>query len=134
MNTQPRIFVTDQDFHRLSALVSQYDTDAAVQLEEELGRAHIVPQKEIPANVVTMNSRLRYREESTGTVRETSLVYPQDANLDKGAISVLAPVGAALLGLSVGASIDWIMPNGVTKKITVTDVVFQPEAEGQFNL
>jgi regulator of nucleoside diphosphate kinase len=134
MNTQPRIFVTDQDYHRLSALVSQHDSAAALQLEEELGRANIVPQKEIPASVVTMNSRLRYRDDVTGTEHEAALVYPQDANLDKGAISVLAPVGAALLGLSVGSSIDWKMPNGVTKKITVTAVVFQPEAEGQFNL
>lgn len=134
MNTQPHIYITDQDYHRLSALVGQYDNEAVLQLEEELSRAHIVPQTEIPQGVVTMNSRLRYRDEGTGAEHEASLVYPQDANLDKGAISVLAPVGAALLGLSVGASIDWKMPNGATKKITVTAVLFQPEAEGQFNL
>ena len=134
MNTQPHIFVTDQDYHRLSALVGQYDNEAALQLEEELSRAHIVPQAEIPQSVVTMNSRLRYRDEGTGIEHEAALVYPQDANLEKGAISVLAPVGAALLGLSVGASIDWKMPNGAIKKITVTAVIFQPEAEGQFNL
>ncbi|WII72123.1 nucleoside diphosphate kinase regulator [Bdellovibrio sp. 22V] len=131
---QPRILVTDQDFHRLTALVSQVEGRWAEALEEELGRANVISQKEIPTNVVTMNSRVKFLDESTGQESEMTLVYPQDAKLEEGRISILAPVGIALLGLSSGQSIDWKLPNGSIKKLKVQDVVFQPEAEGRFDL
>jgi len=134
MNTENRIFITDQDYHRLSALVSQVEGPWVEALEEELSRAHVIGQKEIPGNIVTMNSRVKFVDESTGSESEMTLVYPQDANLDKGRISILAPVGIALLGLSAGQSIDWKMPNGAVKKLKVQEVIFQPEAAGQFEL
>lgn len=134
MNTDSRIFITDQDFHRLSSLASQVEGRWAEALEEELSRAHVISQKEIPRNVVTMNSRVQFVDETTGQTSEVTLVYPQDANLSEGRISILAPVGIALLGLSVGQSIDWTMPNGIVKNLKVLGVTFQPESAGQWEL
>lgn len=134
MNTNNRILVTDQDFHRLSALVSQVDGQWAEALEEELSRANVISQREIPNDVVTMNSRVRFIDETSGQESEITLVFPQDANLSEGRISILAPVGIALLGLSVGQAIDWKMPSGVVKKLKVQGVTFQPESSGQWEL
>lgn len=134
MNTNNRILVTDQDFHRLSALVSQVDGQWAEALEEELSRANVISQREIPNDVVTMNSRVRFIDETSGQESEITLVFPQDANLSEGRISILAPVGIALLGLSVGQTIDWKMPSGVVKKLKVQGVIFQPESSGQWEL
>lgn len=132
--TTPRILITDQDFHRLSALVSNTEDARSEMLDEELSRANIIAQAEIPATVVTMNSKVKFLDKSNGQTSEMTLVYPQDANLDEGRISIFAPVGIALLGLSVGQSIDWKMPNGAIKKLEVQEVLFQPEAAGQFEL
>lgn len=134
MNTDNGIFVTDQDFHRLSALVSQSAGPWAEALEEELGRAHVISQKDIPNNVVTMNSKVVFYDEASGKESEVTLVYPSDADLAAGRISILAPVGIALLGLRVGQSIDWKMPNGSVKNLKVQSVTFQPEASGQWEL
>lgn len=134
MTTENRIFITDQDYHRLMTLVSQAEGPWAEALEEELGRANVISQKEIPNTIVTMNSKVKFMDESTGSESEVTLVYPRDAKLEEGRISILAPVGIALLGLSVGQSIDWKMPNGATKKLKVQAVVYQPEAAGQYEL
>lgn len=134
MSTENRIFITDQDYHRLSALVSQVDSEWAELLEEEIGRANVISQKDISKEVVTMNSKIRFIDETSNAETEMTLVYPQDANLEGGKISILAPVGIALLGLSVGQSINWKMPNGSVKKLKVKEVIYQPEASGQFEL
>lgn len=134
MTTENRIFITDQDYHRLMTLVSQAEGPWAEALEEELGRANVISQKEIPNTIVTMNSKVKFMDESTGSESEVTLVYPRNAKLEEGRISILAPVGIALLGLSVGQSIDWKMPNGATKKLKVQAVVYQPEAAGQYEL
>lgn len=105
-----------------------------VDLEEELGRAVVVPPEKIPANVVTMNSKVRFRNEVTGEESEVTLVYPQEANVNEGKVSVLAPVGSALLGLSVGETIDWEMPNGKVRRFKIVAVLYQPEAAGNFDL
>lgn len=133
-NSEPRILVTDLDFHRLSALVSQVEGPFAEALEEELSRANVIAQKEIPKSVVTMNSRVQFLDEVTGQESEMTLVYPQDAKLEEGRLSILAPVGIALLGLSVGQEINWKLPNGQSKKLKVQAVTYQPEASGNFEL
>lgn len=134
MSTENRIFITDQDYHRLSALVSQVDSEWSELLEEEIGRANVIAQKDISKEVVTMNSKIKFIDETSNSETEMTLVYPQDANLEGGKISILAPVGIALLGLSVGQSINWKMPNGSVKKLKVKEVIYQPEASGQFEL
>ncbi len=134
MSTNPQIYLTDQDFQRLQILVSEADGAVAEALDEELARANVVAQKDIPRDVVTMNSKIEYIDVKTGDKNIVSLVYPQDANFEEGKISVLAPIGAALLGLKVGESIDWKLPSGQVKQVKVEQILFQPEAEGQFNL
>lgn len=134
MSTNSQIYLTDQDFQRLQILVSEAVGAVAETLDEELARANVVAQKDIPHDVVTMNSKIEYVDLKTGDKNIISLVYPQDANFEEGKISVLAPIGAALLGLRAGESIDWKLPSGQIKKVKVEQILFQPEAEGQFNL
>jgi regulator of nucleoside diphosphate kinase len=97
-----------------------------LELGDELDRAIVVPADRMPVNVVTMHSRLIYIDESTDTRREVELVYPDEANPPAGKISVLAPVGSALLGLSVGQSIDWVFPEGKSHRLRVERIVFHP--------
>ena len=81
-----------------------------------------------------MNSRVRFRDDLTGKQSEVELVYPANANILEGKISVLAPVGTALLGLTEGDSIEWPVPSGKHRALTVVSVLFQPEAEGRYDL
>lgn len=131
-----RIVLTDQDMTRLHRLLEQHakgkNAKECEALAAELDRAEIVTPTDVPADVVTMNSRVRFSDADTGEEFEATLVYPSDANVNEQRISVLAPVGAALLGLSVGQFIDWPMPSGVMKRLRVISVMYQPEAAGEF--
>lgn len=132
------IVVTSLDLHRLEDLIASCPEgrarDAAEILDEELGLATTVDPAEVPRDVVTMNSRVRYRDERTGREREVVLVYPSEASMDASRVSILSPVGVALLGLGVGQSISWKMPNGVEHSLRVLEVLYQPEAAGDFHL
>jgi regulator of nucleoside diphosphate kinase len=134
MAQQPSLFITQQDFDKLSKLVENTRTDTADLLADELDRATILPQQEIPPNVVTMNSTVRFQDAATGAESEVTLVFPQDATAGRSRISVLAPVGAALIGLRVGDLISWPVPNGRVRQLKATAVLYQPEAAGDFNL
>jgi regulator of nucleoside diphosphate kinase len=90
-----------------------------------------VPRGEIPKDVVTMNSRVVFENETTGERREVTLVYPPHADIAAGKISVLVPIGTALLGLRVGQAIDWELPSGGKERYRIIDVPFQPEAAGE---
>jgi regulator of nucleoside diphosphate kinase len=130
----PEIIVTELDVERLSRLLDVLppaQRTAASGLETELARARVVPSKAVPPDVVTMNSRLLFEDDS-GKRGEVVLGYPHHAS--ESTISVLAPVGTALLGLRRGQSIDWRMPTGRCKRIRVLDVLYQPEAAGDFHL
>lgn len=96
-------------------------------LEAELERAEILGSDEIPADVITMNSRAELLDLDTGERMEFTLVYPRDANIEAGKISVLAPLGAAMLGYRVGDEFEWIVPYGL-RRLKVIAVHFQPEA------
>lgn len=132
------IVLTATDQERLRKAIQMNrdirDADAAAALADELDRAKVVSADRVAGNVVTMNSRITFRDEGTGERREVSLVYPEDSNPAQGRISVFAPVGAALLGLSVGQTIDWPLPEGQLKRYRVVEVVYQPEAAGHLNL
>lgn len=131
----PEIIVTAQDLQRLRALTSSpAHEDAAELLEDELARARIVGAPEIPPDVVTMNSRISFEELETGVTRELTLVYPHEADIEANKISVLAPIGSALLGLRVGQIIEWPLPRNRSKRIRILDVLYQPEAAGELDL
>ena len=139
MSTKPSIIVTRLDVQRLERLIDSLDektqdSPGVLALQDELDRAETVGHEEIPAGVVTMNSRVHCREEASGKDYHLTLVYPKDANADEGKISILAPIGSALLGLSVGEQIDWPAPGGKTLKLELLAVEYQPEAAGDFDL
>lgn len=114
MVSVPPIIVASEDLPRLLQLAAQYaGATTAAQLETELERARILPLFEIPGDVVVMNSRLEYEIVATRQRRQLHLVYPHEANSDAGRVSVLAPLGCALLGLRVGQQIEWHMPGGL---------------------
>lgn len=132
------IVVTATDLERLRRLIQASqgtrDRDAAEALADELDRAEVVPADRIAGNVVTMNSQIVFQDEETGERREISLVYPQESDPEQGRISIFAPVGTALLGLSVGQTIDWPLPQGRLRRYRVVEVVYQPEAAGHLHL
>lgn len=136
MSSLRPIVLTEQDVTRLRRLIEQNasgrNARECAALEAELDRAEVVPPTAVPPNVVTMNSRVHFVDEQTGEEQEIVLVYPSDANVEQARISVLAPVGAALLGLAVGEFIEWPMPGGATKRLRVVSVLYQPEAAGEF--
>jgi regulator of nucleoside diphosphate kinase len=127
----PQIYLTQDDMDRLLALVDAYPGKRFDKLEAELLRAHVVPRDKIPTDVVTMNSRVVFENEATRERREVTLVYPGSADIDAGKISVLVPIGTALLGMRVGQSIDWEGPGGAKQRYRVAAVPYQPEAAGE---
>ena len=124
MSNDRSIIVTDRDLARLRLLHEH------AHLASELDRADVVDSREVPPDVVTMNSRVVFEDVRTGKTKEVTLVFPQDADVQCGKVSVLAPVGTALLGLAEGDSIVWPFPDGSSRCLRVVAVTFQPEAEG----
>lgn len=135
MEVKPPIIVSSLDLERLERLLESKSLKRLPgidALREELDRATVVEPAEIPSGVVTMNSTARFIDAETGATFELTLVYPEAAgSSDK--VSILAPVGSALLGLSVGQSISWQVPGGRRLELRVLEVVSQPEAQGQFH-
>ena len=132
--SESHIMVTAMDHARLQRVIQTWSDDAAEALADELDRAEVVSAERIAGSMVTMNSRVVFRDEETGESREVSLVYAMDSDPERGRISVLAPVGSALLGLSVGQTIDWPLPGGRLKRFRVVEVVYQPEEAGHLHL
>lgn len=110
------IFLSETDFVRLMAIQPH------PSLRAELERAIVIPPESIRTNVVTMNAHVHYRDERTGLDREVKIVFPEEADIQQGKVSVLAPVGAALIGLSEGQSIDWEFPDGTERRLIVIAV------------
>jgi regulator of nucleoside diphosphate kinase len=99
------------------------------QFEAELDRAEVLAEDELPGDVVTMNSRVVVEDIDTGRISEYELVFPWDSDVSRGRISVLAPLGIALLGYRTGDIIDREMPSG-KKRFKIVRVTGQPEASG----
>lgn len=134
---EPPIIVTEADLARLMRVIanaSARDAAAAEALEGELDRAQVVPSEYVPGEAVTMNSRITFQDDETEKRRSITLVYPHDADPRHSRISVLAPVGSALLGLSIGQTIEWPLPNGNKKVLRVVGIDYQPEAAKDLHL
>lgn len=131
---RPRIYVTTHDYERLSALADRYRSrrgGALVDfLLDELERAELVHAAEVAPKVVTMNSRVRIMDPDAGESRTVTLVYPGEEDSLRGRVSVLTPLGTALLGLPEGARMKWRTLDGRSKGIGVLEVQYQPEAHG----
>jgi regulator of nucleoside diphosphate kinase len=133
------IDVTDFDVRRLNAVLARYD-DLPVssrrevnRLRHELERAHIVASREVDEQVVTMNSQVVLRDLDSGQEFTCRLSFPDDANVEAGRLSVLAPVGTAILGYREGNVIEWEVPAG-TRRIRIVKILYQPEAAGDYHL
>lgn len=139
MSGKNKIYITEFDLKRLKGLIkfAQDNWDKRVGryidgLEEELDRADIVKPEEIPTDVITMNSTFRLRDMDSGEESVYTLVFPGKADSESGKISILAPVGTAVLGYRVGDTVEWEVPAGL-KRLKVEGIVYQPEAEGDFH-
>lgn len=133
------IYITQLDYNRLSGLIDRArernggDREYLTKLEAELDRAEVVDSKDIPANVVTMRSKVRLKDLVSGESNTYSLVFPTEADFAEGKISVLAPIGTAILGYRQGDTIEWPVPSGL-RKLKVEEVLYQPEAAGDDEL
>jgi len=130
-----RIFITQEDMQRLTDLLASAERMSSRDLEhlwllrQELEDAEIVTSDEIPADVVTMNSRVRIKDMDSGREAVYVLVFPRDADVAQGRISILAPIGTAIIGYRAGDVIVWAVPAG-KKRLKVQEVLYQPEAAG----
>ncbi|OCA54905.1 nucleoside diphosphate kinase regulator [Photorhabdus namnaonensis] len=134
--TKPAIIINELDAERLDSLLEQpafADTSIADALNEELDRAEIVPPAEIPSDVVTMNSRVRFLDLTSNEERVRTLVYPASLQDSSDQLSVMAPLGAAILGLRIGDEISWALPNGEETRVKVLELLYQPEAAGDLH-
>ncbi|MFP5459709.1 MAG: nucleoside diphosphate kinase regulator [Bacteriovoracia bacterium] len=132
--TSDTLLMTVKDAARIKHALSIHPCDDAENLELEIERARLIADNEVPADLVTMNSRLRYQNVTDNKEAVVTLVFPENANASEGKISVLAPLGAALIGLSVGESITWKFPDGRIKELKVLELEYQPEASGDWHL
>jgi regulator of nucleoside diphosphate kinase len=136
---QGRIQVTSFDMGRLFAMIEHRRNQGSGEtvnlqtLEEELAGCEEVSSDEVAADVVTMNSRLLLSDVLTGKEIACTLVFPQEADVSRQRISVLAPLGTAILGYRVGDVIDWPMPSGV-RQYKILGISYQPEAAGDYHL
>jgi len=140
MGKQTNIHITKPDYERLMKLIEiarEREGDANREyidtLEEELDRAEVVQQKDIPEDVITMRSKVRLKDLDTGEEMIYRLVFPTEANYDEGRISILAPIGTAMLGYRRDDVIEWQVPSGV-RRLRVEEVLYQPESKGEYHL
>lgn len=133
------IYVTELDKIRLQKLIfdaQEYNfckKDYLKRLEQELQRAKVLEPKDIPNDVITMNSCVVLIDLETGEEMKYTLVFPDKADLTEQRISILAPIGTAILGYRVGDIIEWPVPDG-TVKLKVEKILYQPEASGNYTL
>ena len=129
------IYITQPDMNRLRSLIESIKSsrEDIKSLSAELEQARVVPQSEIPPDVITMNSKAQVRDLDDNELMTYTLVFPGKANVDEGLISVLAPIGTAMLGHRVGDEFEWHVPAGPIR-LRVESVLYQPEAAGHFNL
>lgn len=131
------IIITSLDQERLTAILNSpsiqdgLDRERLSELRAELEKAVIVEPGDVPADVITMNSRVRVRDMASGEAHEYTIVYPHLADITKNMISILAPVGTALLGYRAGDVVEWNVPSG-KRTLKVESVLYQPESAGDF--
>ena len=139
MPDKGKIYISEFDLKRLKELlkVAEEFGDKRVvryleELDEELDRAEAMKPQEIPDDVITMNSTFRLRDVDTDQETVYTLVFPGDADSARGKVSILAPIGTAVLGYKIGDMIEWEVPAG-RKRFKVEQIVYQPEAAGDYH-
>ena len=139
MKSEHVLYITKLDHARLTRCLysvdarNSHDRGNLEMLAEELSKAKMVASGEIAPDVITMNSRVRLKDLDTDKEMLVTLVFPEDSDIEKGKLSVLSPVGTAILGYSLGDVIEWKVPSGV-RRIQILEVCYQPEADGNYRL
>lgn len=134
-----KIIINKLDYLRIKQWISNAKQSKSVsnaeaeKLLNELATAEIIEPEEIPSNVVTMNSIVKLTFLDNNKQVTLQLVYPNQANLKENKISIFSQVATALIGYSVGDQIEWIVPGGLTK-IRIDEIIYQPEAAGDYTL
>lgn len=132
------IVITSLDQERLTAILNSPviqngpDKDRLSDLRAEIERAAVVEPGDVPSDVVTMNSKFVVRDLAAETVHEYTLVYPHEADITQNKISILAPIGMALLGYRKGDVVEWKVPSG-TRTLKLEAILYQPESAGDLN-
>lgn len=124
---QNNIIVCESDYKHLQALIDANDTAAADALDAELSRAEVVKDSQFPDDAVAMGSTVMFTDLDSGEETTVTLVYPKEAKVDEMRISVLSPVGSALIGLRAGGTIDWPLPGGKVRRLQVVKVTRKSE-------
>ena len=133
------IFINEFDMERLRKLLedakvlNRHGNEYLENLEKELPRAQVVAPNEVPADIVTMNSTASLRDLDTQEEMTVTLVFPKDADMSQAKVSVLAPIGTAMLGYRIGDTFTWNVPDG-ERRLQVENILYQPEASGDFHL
>ncbi|HCY42165.1 MAG TPA: nucleoside diphosphate kinase regulator [Prolixibacteraceae bacterium] len=133
------LIVNSLDYQRIQRQIKEamvqktIDVAEAEKLIKELNSATILTPHEIPADVVTMNSVVKISFADSGKQLEFKIVYPNEANFKEKKVSIFSPVATALIGFRVGDLIEWMVPGGLTK-IRIDEIVYQPEAAGDFTV
>lgn len=133
------IYITNMDLKRLKTLIEDAmekepgAKEYLRRLDDELNQAEICEQQHIPKDAITMNSKIRLRDLTSNEDLIYTLVYPGHSNLELGRISVLAPIGTAMIGCRVEDTIEWPVPGGL-RRLQVEEIIYQPEASGDFQL
>ncbi|AFI84016.2 nucleoside diphosphate kinase regulator [Methylophaga nitratireducenticrescens] len=136
VNSQPDIIISELDYSRIENLLqatSGIPANVKMALLTELERADLVAPEQMPANVVTMNSQVKFSVVSTGVTFTLKLVYPKDMDSSGNTISILAPVGSAMLGLKEGEEINWPDGQGGMLQVRIETIEYQPERAGEFH-
>lgn len=136
--SESSLIITRHDKDRLARLLGSIEPTSEVReeledLTRELIRGGEVASDQVPHDVVTMNSTVRLTDVESGSTHIYTIVFPDDADYEKGKISILAPLATALLGYRVGDVVDWEMPRG-RRRVRIDEIVYQPEAAGHFHL
>lgn len=133
-----QIWITTYDMERLDSLINTMKSSSSPkkldlnQLDKELERAKIVEPQDIPRDFITMNSVVRIKDLESGEEMTYMLVFPSDANIETGKISILSAIGTALIGYRIGDIIEWQVPSGL-KRLKILEILYQPEASGDYH-
>jgi len=132
-----RIIVNSRDFTKLTQIINDTHAHGGNQylknLAAELSNAILLDPENIPPDVITMNSKVEFTDVSESGKFVYTIVYPEDADTENGRLSVLAPIGIALLGYRAGDTVTWKVPAGI-KKFQIEKILYQPEANGDYHL
>ncbi|GAA0397690.1 nucleoside diphosphate kinase regulator [Cocleimonas flava] len=135
MDQRPKITISSLDAERLEEMIDSLGNNQFPGKEEllaEISRADIVEPNEMPSNIVTMNSKVKFKNKSSDKEFSLTLVYPNNSS-GEATVSILAPVGSALLGLTEGDEIEWPKPGGGVLSVKIIEIEYQPEREGEFH-